>query len=90
MSGLTSADYTILIGMFVILLLLLAAYAVEYGRHKTARKEKRTRITELLFIWLALIGLFCWIRISPIWAGVAWTAAILGYLFDGYFVDKTP
>jgi hypothetical protein len=90
MNGLTSADAVILAGMVLILLLLLFAYAVEYVRYKTTRSEKRRRITELLFLWLALIGLFCWIRVSPVLGGVAWALAVLGYLYDGYIVDKMP
>jgi hypothetical protein len=84
------ADALVLLGMFGILLLLLLAYAVEYARHKTARSEKRTRVSELLFVWLALIGLYSAIRVSPILAGMSWTVAILGYLFDAYVVDKAP
>jgi hypothetical protein len=86
---LTQADSILLLGMLLILLLLVFAYAVEYVQYKTVRGEKRRRVSELLFVWLGLVGLFCAIRLSAVAAGVVWAAAILAYLFDGYVVDKT-
>jgi hypothetical protein len=84
------ADSMILLGMFIVLLLLVYAYGFEYVRYKTVKKQTPRKVNKLLFGWLALMGLFCVIRISPILAVFAWVLAMSGYLWDAYIVDKMP
>ena len=83
-------DSIILLGMFAVLLVLLYTYGFEYVRYKAVRNKKPRRVNKLFFGWMALMGLFCAIRISPIVAIAAWVLAYLGYLWDGYIVDRMP
>lgn len=76
--------------MFAVLLVLLYTYGFEYVRYKAVRNKKPRRVNKLFFGWLALMGLFSGIRVSPILAIVAWVLAYLGYLWDGYIVDRMP
>jgi hypothetical protein len=76
--------------MFGVLLVLVYAYAFEYVRYKTLKPQTPRKINKVLFGWLALIGLFGALRISPFVALFVWVIALLAYLWDDYIVDKMP
>ena len=80
----------LLLGMFIVLLVLVYAYGFEYVRYKTVKKYGARRINKMLFGWLALLRLFAAVRISLILGVFAWALAVLGYLWDGYIVDRMP
>lgn len=83
-------DSMILLGMFAVLLVLVYVYAFEYVRYKTVKNKTPRKVNKLFFGWLALMGLFCAIKISPFLAIAVWVLAYLGYRWDGYIVDKMP
>jgi hypothetical protein len=76
--------------MFGVLLVLVYAYAFEYVRYKTIRPRTPRKSNKVLFGWLALIGFFSALRISPLVAPFVWVVALLAYLWDDYVVDKMP
>ena len=93
MLGLTEASYAdsmILLGMFAVALLLIYAYGFEYVRYKTLKNKKPRKINKILVGWLALMGLFCGLRISPFLAIVFWPITAFIYWWDGYIVDRMP
>jgi hypothetical protein len=80
----------ILLGMFGVLLVLVYAYGFEYVRYKTVKHVKPRKMNKVLVAWLALIGLYGGLRISPLLAVFAWVIALLTYLWDAYIVDRMP
>jgi hypothetical protein len=75
--------------MLIILVVMLFPYTWEYVRYKTGVRKTRP-MKKVLFAWLALIGLYAGIRVSPLFAIAAWLLAGLGYLWDSYIVDRLP
>ena len=93
MLGFTEASYTdsiVFLGMFAMAVLLLYAYGFEYVRYKTVRNKKPRKFNKILVGWVALMGLFCGLRISPFLVIVFWLIAAFIHWWDGYIVDRMP
>lgn len=82
-------DSIVLYGMLILLVAMLFPYTWEYVRYKTGMRKSRP-MKKVLFGWLALIGLYAGITVSPFFAIVAWLLAGLGYWWDSYIVDRLP
>ena len=85
-----SVDAIVFLGMFAVLLMLLFCYTYEYVRYKTVKNRTARRVNKVMFGWLALMGLYCALRISLFLATFIWVVALLGYLWDRYIVDRMP
>ena len=85
----TQTDSIVLYWMLLLLVAMLFPYTWEYVRYKTGVRKSRP-MKKVLFGWLALIGLYAGITVSPVFAIVVWLLAGLGYWWDSYIVDRLP
>jgi hypothetical protein len=81
-------DSTVFVAMFAIAIALLYAYIFEYVRYKTLKPPFQRRRNQWLIAWIALMGLYAALRISPLLALIIWALDALLFLWDKYLVAQ--
>lgn len=80
----------VLVGSGVLALGFVAVLGSYEARVWTLATEKPRKSNKILVGWVALMGLFCGLRISPFLVIVFWPIAAFIYWWDGYIVDRMP